>query len=285
MGAPSAIIESMYANILLAVDGSEYADWARETALQLLAPKGRINLLHVVDIVTLEGSFIRDLSGAIGVEPYLNLSPKLEQMLQEKGESILALHREACEKAGVDCLAELVTGVISVEIAKKALGNDVVVIGQRGANARFHAGLAGSVSEVLVRKAPRPIVVVPKAPEKIQRLLLGVDGSAPAARAMTEAKRICAEQNLALTVLAVGEDEEEATALLAEAQRYFEKADHPVTFTTRLGRANEELVQEATTHQLLVVGAHGHSRIVELVIGSTTEFLLRNTPIPVMFVR
>jgi nucleotide-binding universal stress UspA family protein len=33
------------------------------------------------------------------------------------------------------------------------------------------------------------------------------------------------------------------------------------------------------------MGSHGHGRIIELVLGSTTEYLLRNAPCPIFLSR
>ena len=38
-------------------------------------------------------------------------------------------------------------------------------------------------------------------------------------------------------------------------------------------------------HDLLFIGAYGHSRIIEMVLGSTTEYVLRNTDCPVFLYR
>ena len=38
-------------------------------------------------------------------------------------------------------------------------------------------------------------------------------------------------------------------------------------------------------HNLLFIGAYGHSRIIEMVLGSTTEYVLRNAPCPVFLNR
>ena len=36
---------------------------------------------------------------------------------------------------------------------------------------------------------------------------------------------------------------------------------------------------------LLFIGAYGHSRIIEMVLGSTTEYVLRNSGAPVFLAR
>ena len=38
-------------------------------------------------------------------------------------------------------------------------------------------------------------------------------------------------------------------------------------------------------YDLLFIGAYGHSRIIEMVLGSTTEYVLRNSQVPVFLVR
>lgn len=276
----------MYSTILLAVDGSDYSEWSRKLAVSMLAPGGRINLIHVIDIVALEGTFLQDLSGAIGVEPYMSLSPKLEKILRDKGQATLDYHKGFLDKEGIACKAEMASGIIANEIAKKANECEVVVIGQRGANARFHAGLAGSVSEVMLRRSPRPVVIVPGEPTTpIQKVLLGFDGSAPSSRSMTEADRICRANNLSLTVLTIDDVASDAESILAEARDFFSHAKYPIEFSARAGSVNEVLLREAAHHDLMVVGAHGHRRIVEFVIGSTTAYLLRNITVPTLFHR
>jgi nucleotide-binding universal stress UspA family protein len=38
-------------------------------------------------------------------------------------------------------------------------------------------------------------------------------------------------------------------------------------------------------HDLLFIGAYGHRRIIKMVLGSTTEYVLRNSPCPVFLNR
>ena len=53
------------------------------------------------------------------------------------------------------------------------------------------------------------------------------------------------------------------------------------------GHANEEIVKflKERDADLLFIGAYGHSRIIEMVLGSTTEYVLRNSPCPVFLAR
>lgn len=275
----------MFRSILLPVDGSAYSDWARKVAAPLLAQGGTLQLLHVMDIVALEGTFLQDLAGAVGAEPFLNLSPKLEKVLRERGTAILEVQAKAAADEGLQATTALETGVIASVIAHKAAGAELVVIGRHGHHEKYHGGLAGSVAEALVRKSPSPVLVVSAEPWPIKRVLAAFDGSAPSAKALSLAVRLCAAQNLPLTVLVVGDETKASQATVARARQETAAAGTPVEVQLVAGHADEQIVKAAKHFDLLVMGAHGHSRIVELVVGSTTEYLLRNAPIPTLFVR
>ena len=45
--------------------------------------------LHVIDIVSIEGSFFHDISGSLGFEPYLDFSSKMREVLEERGRAML----------------------------------------------------------------------------------------------------------------------------------------------------------------------------------------------------
>lgn len=275
----------MFGSILLPVDGSTYTDWGRTVAARLLRDGGALNFLYVVDLIALEGTFLQDIAGAVGAEPFMNLSPKLEKILRDKGQAVLETQRRECEKAGIRCTTTLETGIVSTVIARKAVENDLVVVGRHGRNEKFQAGLAGSTTEAVLRKSPRPVVVVPREPAAIGRVLLGFDGSKPAAHAMSEAARFCRARKLPLTTLVVGDVEKDAAEVAREASNFLEPKGLDFQVLTRRGNPNEELVKEAAHHDLLIVGAYGHSRIIEMVVGSTTEYLLRRSPVSTLFVR
>lgn len=60
----------------------------------------------------------------------------------------------------------------------------------------------------------------------------------------------------------------------------------PVALITE-GSAGEAIL-EATVEQecdLVVMGAYGHGRIHELILGSTTTQVVNDSPVPVLFVR
>ena len=54
--------------------------------------------LHVVDIVSIEGSFFHDISGSLGLEPYLDFSSKMREVLTAGRGCARANSREAAKR-------------------------------------------------------------------------------------------------------------------------------------------------------------------------------------------
>lgn len=278
----------MIKTILVGVDGSEHARTAGQYALWLgerLA--ARIIALHVVDIVSIEGSFFHDISGSLGFEPYLDFSSKMREVLHERGRALLDDFAAAARARGSDVESRLTVGVIANEIAEHAKTADLVVIGHRGVNERFSTGLLGSTAESVTRKCPRPVFVSTLDFRPATRPLLAYDGSQRAAAAMQAAAEFCSSLKLPLAVLTVGRDAEAAERTIEDARKYLGAYPLEVTCKVQTGHAPEQIVAciEQEGHDLLFIGAYGHSRILEMVLGSTTEYVLRNSPCPVFLNR
>jgi nucleotide-binding universal stress UspA family protein len=278
----------MIKSILAALDGSEHADAALQHALWLA---GRLQAtvvgLHVIDIVSIEGSFLHDISGSLGFEPYLDFSAKMREALRERGRMLLEGFERRCAEKGVPCDTTLAMGIVANEICDQARTADLVVLGHRGVNEQFSTGLLGSTTESVTRKSPKPVFVSPMHFREIQRPLLAYDGSQRASAAMHAAAELATALSLPLTVLHVGRDEGNGAKVLDEARRYLHSYGLPLTCETVTGPAPERIVDFITErgHDLLFIGAYGHSRIIEMVLGSTTEYVLRNSPCPVFLAR
>lgn len=278
----------MIKNILVALDGSEHSHAAVEHALWLAERFGAsLTGLHVIDIVSIEGSFLHDISGSLGFEPYLDFSSKMREVLQERGRTMLTEFTERCAEVQVRAETAMELGVIANEICERARTADVVVIGHRGINEKFSSGLLGSTAESVTRKCPKPVLVCPMHWGGIARPMLAYDGSPRSASAMQAAAEFCVSVKLPLAVVHVAKDETSGNKVIEEARRYLASYQIETTFSCVTGTAPEKIVQtiRERQHDLLFIGAYGHSRIIEMVLGSTTEYVLRNAACPVFLNR
>jgi len=278
----------MIKSILVGIDGSEHARTALRYATWLARHlDATVTGLHVVDIVSIEGSFFHDISGSLGFEPYLDFTSKMREALHERGLGLLDEFRATCESEGVRHDTSLQIGIVPSEICERARETDLVVIGHRGVNQRFSTGLLGGAAESVTRQCPKPVLVTPLEFAEIRSPLLAYDGSQRASAAMHAAAEVCSRLRLPLSVLTVCRDTEQGEKTLEQARRYLSSYEVEIRPSVVTGHAYEKIpaVIREHHHDLVFMGSHGHGRIIELVLGSTTEYVLRNAPCPVFLSR
>ena len=99
---------------------------------------------------------------------------------------------------------------------------------------------------------------------------------------MRAAADFCAGFGVPLIVITVARDPKLGERTLEEARKYFEHFTPRAEFHLLSGHANEEIIRfiKEQDADCLFIGAYGHRRIIEMVLGSTTEYVLRNTIVP-----
>jgi nucleotide-binding universal stress UspA family protein len=278
----------MIKNILIPLDGSEHSNAALDYAIWMTEQfDGMLLGQHIIDSVALEGSFFHDVSGSLGFEPYLDFSTKMREILEERGKGILSEFAQRCQSKGIKHQTFLDMGIIANEICERAKVADLVVIGHRGVNEEFTTGLLGTTAESIVRKCPRPIFVSTKQFKTIEKPLLAYDGSQRASSAMESAAEFCTVLKLPLTVLSIAKETKIAEAVTQQAKSYLNSYSVPVKYEIDRGYPEQKIIEylAISGYDLLFIGAHGHRRIINMVLGSTTEYVLRNSPCPVFLNR
>lgn len=268
----------MIKNILVAVDGSENARSAAEFACWMAKGFGaRLTGIHVVDIVALEGPLIHDLAGSLGFELFNNFSSDVKKILEENGQGFLDDFKEECENAGMKADIVRAYGIVSSEICEKARLADLVVMGRAGINAKFEHGLMGSVAEGVVRKSEKPVFIAPKTFKVPTSPLLCYDARSNSSKAMHSAAEFVKATGLPLTVITVS-DGIEGDTLLAEAEHYLEPYGIKAEFKRLTGDDSPALIENFCNdngHDLVFMGGASHGGILKIVLGSTTEHMIR----------
>jgi len=277
----------VFKNILIPQDGSKHSRAALAYGTWLARKcDAKVIGLYVVDVVAMEGPFLHDLSGSLGFEPFLNFSTKMREILESKGQGILKEFAETCqrEKVAYDSIQDF--GIVTNAICERAKTADIIIMGRRGINIQFEYGLLGSTTEGVIRKSPKPVIIVPDEYREIKKPLLAYDGSFTASRAMHSAAEFVKTLKLPLSVLTVSKDKNGET-LLNEAKEYLKPYNILPQFISIKGDALQEIVRyyKENNHDLLFMGATSHSRIVEMVLGSTTEYVMRSVNGPIFLER
>lgn len=131
----------------------------------------------------------------------------------------------------------------------------------------------------------RPLLVVPpKAPAKIGgNVAIAWNGSAQAAHAVAMAMDFLAGAQ-SVTILTAKEDGADYRAEDLQNQLAWHGVKAKITSVSAKGDAGKALLTAAAKAgaDLLVMGAYGHSRVRELVLGGVTKHVLQATTIPTL---
>lgn len=276
----------MIKRILVPTDGSDYAAVGVRYAVALATRYGATLCgLHIVDVKLLEGPFLRDISASLGTAPYVNYQGNISMLLEERGKAALEAFSNVCEKAGVACETGQVTGIVSRCILEKSELTDLIVLGRGGEHTEWLEGLVGSTTAAVARAAKRPVLVTGVDTPGDTRFLVAYDGSDHAKTALLHAADIAVEWKMACHVLAV--DDPNSTRLLDEARAYLDTHKVDAEYVLRQGDPSEAIMAyaEECKADLLVMGAYGHTKVRELVVGSTTAYALNHAPCPLFLAR
>ncbi len=274
----------MIRRILLATDGSSPAMAAEALAEYLAYALGaELVALYVKDTRLIRFPELLDL-GALSV-PLTVRHEEIEEALEARARGVLARLEASAKAAGVAFTPALRTGVPYRVIAEESRAADLVVMGRAGEAHGHEVTGVGSTVERVARVAPVPVLVTGLDYAKPERLLLGYDGSPSATRALHAVADLAEGLELPVGVVSVSEELEQAEALVQEAAGYL--AARGVRVHTRAvgGDSGEQLIEMQQRVDLLAIGAFGRGRVRELLLGSTTELVLRRAIGPVLLVR
>jgi len=283
----------MIERILVPLDGSINAEAILPQVRRLLYRNdSEVILVYAVEPPAAENALF-------GAEP--ELGSAREYLLGKK---------EAFEKAGVRVRAIVRIGSpigIILDVAKEEKAT-LIAMATHGSSG-FTRMLLGSVAEGILRKSPVPVLVlrpfwsyelVPNGGiehRPIRNILFTVDGSDRSAEALPGVLQLATlfdSRVLLLRVLeskkgkpASQEECEEAEAQLKTLASAIEKKGVETVRLLEGGDPIEQILNVVETHQvdLLALTTHGRTGLSRSILGSVTEKVLRQAPVPVLVTR
>lgn len=280
----------MLKTILLGIDGSPGADGAARHAVWLAHKlHSRILALHVTDIRLLEGPWLADLSGALGAQPYAAVLSQVREIQTTRAQAILGAAAQLCRDRGVECEIAHETGSLVHTLLEYEKRADLVVLGQRGEHAQWHGDMLGSSVERMIRASTKPCLIVPETFRETRNLLIAHDGSDESTKALHRGLNLAVALAATVTIVTASSHEQEASATtILQHARELALARGLTTHTQLLHTDPEQAILQVATEvaaDLIVMGAYGHTRIREWILGSTTSHVLRKARVPVLLAR
>ena len=281
-----------YACIDGLVSTAAVIDCAAWSAQRLNAP---LEFLHVLEHQP-DRAALSDYSGAIGLgaqEALLlelsELDARRSKLAQDAARQLLACARDRAAALGVTQLdGRLRHGELVDTLQEAEADARLFVLGEH-----YHATRPSRIHldhhvERVIRSVKRPVLVATQERfEAPDRFVMAFDGSATARTTVAMVATSPLLKGLPVLVAMAGADNATTQQQLEWARGTLEAVGFEVTLAVVPGEPEQALpaLVQAEGAGLLVMGAYGHSRIRQLIVGTTTTTLLRLSEVPVLILR
>ena len=287
--------QHFFRKILVPVDGSHSCFHAK-TLASLIASrfKSKITVVHVASHEFMHP----ELKAQYRLPP--SLLRRIDEVYLETGKKIIRNAEELFRDSGIEVDARLVTYEDPAEFVLKLVKNegyDLVVIGNRAEHQSERYSL-GSVTEKITRHAECTVFIVKK---KIlfEKILVAVDGSKHADRALEYAVQLAKKFRVNLALLHVEDDnlvriggpqvldcigtvgesilEHTATKIHGVSFRKFLKYGNPAETIIKMAQKGNV--------DLIVLGSRGISSVKRFLLGSVSDDISMHARSSVLIVR
>lgn len=250
-----------------------------------------VTLLHVLER---HQALMPDLSGTVGLGSRENLLAELAELDQQRSQlarqqgklQLDAAARQLAEH-GIQANRLQRHGDLLDTLRDVAEQTRLLVLGKCGARHEGEDAVVGSQLESLLRTQRTPALVVQRQFQVPTSLLFAFDGSETAHRALQQLAGSTLLKGLPCHLVMVADPNAEHSAQLEDAAAMLRQGGWQVIPSLRQGELIPTLTQYLAQQQiaLLVMGAYGHSRVRQFMLGSHTSAMLRALPCTLLLLR
>lgn len=280
--------------VIACIDGSaastavcDYSAWA---AFQLDAP---LVLLHVLD-----GDHFpinSNMTGNIGLgsreqllEELAELDAQRAKIALKQGNMMLEAAEQRARQDGVTNVqirqrhGELADALHDLEADTR-----LAVLGLHGESSSDDNQHIGSQLETVIRTLHRPILLTPHNFKAPKSAMLAFDGSATTRKGVEMLAKSPLFKRMPVHVVMVDADTSDNWEKLKWAEKALKDAGHEAHIALRAGDVEPALHAYQAEHNIdiMVMGAYGHSRIRQFLVGSTTSSMLQASTTPLLILR
>jgi nucleotide-binding universal stress UspA family protein len=254
--------DRLFADILVPVSGDEMGWQAQDQALE---------------VARREDSQLRGL----------HVSPSEAQKATDAARAVQEEFDRRCQEADVSGMLVFAYGKVSRRICERARWADLVVVSLAHPPGSQPMTRLGSGFRTLLLRCSTPVLAVPGVCSPLSRALLAYDGSPKAEEALFVATYLAGRWEIPLVVVSVPEKSHAAEEAVARVQDYLAACEVQATFVRQRGPAAEAILGTARDHgcDLILMGGYAHSPVVEVVLGSVVDRVLRKSQWPVLICR
>jgi len=254
---------------------TDYAIWASQ---QLQQP---LQFLHVLDKRRYPQAPTASAANALE-----ELDTERVKLGWNRGEELLAKAQSRAKSAGVKSTGTQRHGRLPTCVEMVATGAPLVVIGKRGSDSK--AGqFIGSQLENVIRTIQNPVLVAAHDFSTPKKVLVAYDNSPTAQKIISFIASSQLLKGCEIHLLMVGLSSGDNATALNQAAETLRQAGYTVHANLQQGDVEALLLAYKKKHHidLLVMGAYGHSRIRNFIVGSNTVHMMQQTEVPLLLLR
>ena len=281
--------------MLAFIDGSIYSDSVCDHVIWAAAgDQFDVSLFNVIEgasDVEVPSNFSGNLSAEAKnklLSELSELDQKRAKLAQKKGRLVLDLARERLIKGGLKKVeTHLRNGDFVSTVTDYQDDSDLIIIGKRGEDADFAKLHLGSNLERLIRSTNKPVLVAARSFKPIKKLLVAFDGGRSSYGAIDYIASNKSYSELECHIVIAGEEGSRGHKQAIHAENLLKKASVDYSVFYERGEPEKVISDHVEKYgvDLLVMGAYGHSKIRNLIIGSTTTQMIRSCLVPVLLFR
>jgi nucleotide-binding universal stress UspA family protein len=214
----------------------------------------------------------------------LHVLPPDRPLDDEDALQVKAAFETRCRQAGVPGALAIVQGEIAHQVLQQVVFNDMVIFHlAHPPGAQVIDRLSSGLSTV-IRSCPRPILSISGPVSPMDRILLAFDGSVKAREALFLSAFFAGKWDASLTVVTAMERGKTSARTQERARKYLEKRGIQAEYVQKTGPASVGILAAAREagSNLIVMGGYGFGPMLEVMLGSAVDEVLREADIPVL---
>ncbi|MGO1247740.1 MAG: universal stress protein [Oceanisphaera sp.] len=284
----------MRTNVLACIDGSKHTvtvcDYAAWASRQLDAS---LVLLHILP--KREPTLLYNISGAATLsmqdnvtQELADLDAKREALAKEHSQKILDNAAQHIVESGYAKPRTIQQqGRIVEELEQYDDYSQLLVLGRQGANEDDSTHRLGSHVEQVIRTTDKPLLLTLDTFSQPKKVMLAFDGSKTTRKGLDMISSSPLFKGLECHLVMVAGPDPQNLEQLEVARLQLEEAGLKAVSALLQGEVKQNLLayQEKQDIDLLVMGAYGHSRIRQWLLGSITNLMLKESRQPMLILR
>ena len=217
----------------------------------------------------------------------LHVVPLESDLISESALAVQAEFERRCRDSNIPGRLVLSAGEVVEQTCLRAAVTDLVIVNLSYPPAPQPLAKLSSGFHNLIQRCPRPVMATPQTVSGLNRALLAFDGSPKAREALFVAAYIVGKWQIPLSVVTVEGGGRNPSEVLAQARSYLDEHGISAEYRVASGNVGETILSNCQNDEcdFVILGGYGLTPVLEVVLGSTVDEVLRKSCQPVLVCR